>query len=630
MKDLEQFDVLVIGAGHAGCEAALVAARRGSKTALVTMDKTKIAVLSCNPSIGGIAKSHLIFEIDALGGEIGRNTDYTGIQFRTLNTRKGPAVRANRAQCDKEEYTKRMASVINNTHNLTLIDGCAAKIITANGELLGIELEDGSPIHSKTVVITAGTFLNGTIHIGMECVHSGRLGEESAQSLTQSLADFGIRSARLKTGTPPRLETKSIDYSKLAIQPGEEPPPFFSWQAEQNRRAGLSTVKSQMFHVEQFSSNKDDFAPWFPGTNQIPCWLGHTNTKTHDIIRDNLSKSSLYGGQISGTGVRYCPSIEDKIVRFADKDSHHVFIEPEGRNTNLIYPNGLSCSFPRDIQIEMVRSVEGLENAEFIDWAYAIEYDYFDPTQLYHSLESKKLKNLYFAGQVNGTTGYEEAASQGFMAGLNASKRINNEEPLVFKRSESYIGVLIDDLVIKGTDEPYRMFTSRAEHRLILRQDNACFRMLPFAKDIGIVSKAYINDIEKYDLDVVNEIKRLETVKESGTKSAIYLKRPQVTYDKLENKIDLPAKVIDQVQIRIKYEGYIKREFAKIRELNDLERVKIPVDLDFWEIKALKYESSEKLTKFRPENLGQASRISGITPADIAVMSVWLKKRGKK
>jgi len=630
MNDLKQFEVLVVGAGHAGCEAALIAARRGSKTALVTMDKTKIAVLSCNPSIGGIAKSHLIFEIDALGGEIGRNADYTGIQFRTLNTRKGPAVRANRVQCDKVEYTRRMASVIISTKNLTVIDSCAAKIITENGELTGIELEDGSPIKSKTVVITAGTFLNGTIHIGMESVHSGRLGEASARSLTQSLADFGIKSARLKTGTPPRIDTKSIDYSKLSIQPGEVPPPFFSWQAEQDRIHRTSTEENKMFHVEQFSSANTNFAPWFPGTNQIPCWLGHTNKHTHDIIRDNLSKSSLYGGQISGTGVRYCPSIEDKIIRFSDKDSHHVFVEPEGRNTTLVYPNGLSCSLPRDVQIDMVRSVEGLENAEFIDWAYAIEYDFFDPTQLYHSLESKKLDNLYFAGQVNGTTGYEEAAAQGFMAGLNASKRVNKENPLVFKRSDSYIGVLIDDLVIKGTDEPYRMFTSRAEHRLILRQDNACFRMLPFAKEIGVVSEKYINDIEKYDNDVKKERKRLESVKESGKTSAIYLKRPQVTYGKLENRIDLPQKIIDQVEIRIKYEGYIKREFSKIKELDDLEKIKIPKDLDFWKIKALKYESCEKLSQFRPENLGQASRISGITPADIAIMAVWFKKESAK
>lgn len=626
---MRDFDVIVIGGGHAGCEAALAAARMGARTALVSMSRSGIACMPCNPSIGGIAKSHLVFELDALGGEMARNTDYTGIQFRVLNTRRGPAVRANRAQCDKIAYGRRMLAVIEQQDNLELIIGRADALQIESNVLHGITLHEGTDLTARTVVLTPGTFLRGTIHIGDQTRPGGRGDEGSADQLSHALAALGFRLARLKTGTPPRLAADSIDYERIERQPGLVPAPLFSWQGrrEQDRR---------LFHVEQHSATESPslfhvehraLCPWPPGSDPLPCFITHTTSDTHRIIADNLERSSLYGGAIKGTGVRYCPSIEDKIVKFADKDSHHVFIEPEGRHSPLIYPNGISNSLPEAVQFRMVHSIPGLERAEVIDWGYAIEYDFSDPTQLYHTLETKRIPNLFFAGQINGTTGYEEAAAQGFVAGVNAAARVLGGEPLVLSRSEAYIGVLIDDLVTRGTDEPYRMFTSRAERRLLLRQDNARFRMLPHARRLGILAPAYLKETEQFLSEIDIEAARLGGLREKGQTLAQLLRRPEFTHRELPGSHpELHAEVRQQVEIRIKYEGYIQREETEARKSRALEAVVIPSWIDYWKIDALRYEAREKLSRIRPENIGQASGIPGINPADVAILSVVIKR----
>jgi len=620
----EQFDVIVVGAGHAGCEAALVAARMGAKTLLLTMNINSIAQMSCNPAIGGLAKGHLVREIDALGGQMALVTDQEGIQFRMLNKSKGPAVWSPRAQADRQMYSIAMRSVIESQAGLFLKQANVIDLEISNNMVAGVITQTGLLIKSKTVILTNGTFLNGLIHIGLKNYLSGRAGEFSATGITEKLTKAGLKAGRLKTGTPPRVDGKTIDFSLLEVQNGDEQPAPFSYQTEKITQS------------------------------QVPCFLTYTNQKTHTIIQSGFDRSPLFTGIIVGVGPRYCPSIETKIDRFKDREQHQIFLEPEGRRTTEYYVNGFATSLPEDIQLTALRTIRGLETVEITRLGYAIEYDYFPPTQLYHSLESKKISNLFFAGQINGTSGYEEAAAQGLMAGINAVLKIDNKAPFILKRSEALIGVLIDDLVTKGTEEPYRMFTSLAEHRLILRQDNADLRLMDYGAKYGVLSnQIYQEKIKKQKL--INEyllnLKRIKIepsainplLMQWGTteiqqRESIYniLKRPQVNLDKLRGIIEHPLfqsdknqlirQVAEQVEIEIKYEGFIERESERIARLESLERKKIPASFDYNAIRALSSEAKEKLIEVRPINIDQASRISGITPADIAVLLVYLRK----
>lgn len=649
MTTFKNIDVIVVGAGHAGCEAALSAARIGAKTLLITADIKCIAKMSCNPSIGGIGKSHLVSEIDALGGEIARNADYCGIQYRILNLRKGPAVQSIRIQCDKSLYSLRMMEILANSKNISILESSVIKLWIEHaqaspglrrgeprrGELKGVIVTGNNKISGKTVVLSPGTFLNGVIHIGSKSFAGGRNGEAAALELSHNLKELGFSLLRFKTGTPPRIHKDTINYSVMNLQEGLEPPPLISYAGKLDYKYCLKSkislkndIIKELFHVEQLTQK---MRPWIPGTSQLPCYLTHTTDKTYEIVRNNLHLSSLYGGYISGIGVRYCPSLEDKIVKFPDNKRHHVFIEPEGRDSPEIYPNGISNSLPEHIQEKLVYSIPGLENCKILQYGYGIEYDYSDPTQLTDTLESKQVESLFFAGQINGTTGYEEAAAQGFIAGVNAARKAFGQRNIRISRNEGYIGVLIDDLVTKGTDEPYRMFTSRAEHRLMMRQDNAMFRMLSYAKEIGICNKNEIETREKYLKMISDEINRLDSVFIDSVSLSQMLKNPNNNYDQIPGcRPDLPDEVKKQIEIQLKYDGYIKRELEQIKKHSQIDAVLIPPWIDYNVIKTLRFESRQKLQKIKPGTLGQASRIPGVNPVDIAIIDIWIERGERK
>ncbi|MGA2244604.1 MAG: tRNA uridine-5-carboxymethylaminomethyl(34) synthesis enzyme MnmG [Verrucomicrobiota bacterium] len=621
----KRYDVIVVGAGHAGVEAALAAARIGCQTLLLTINADSIGQMSCNPAIGGLAKGHLAREIDALGGEMGRVTDMTGLQFRMLNTKKGPAVWAPRAQCDKKAYQFRLKWVCESEPNLDVKQGQSAKILHKDGVALGVETTLEVQYLGTTVVITTGTFLRGLMHIGTNQQTGGRAGDAAAMSLSGSLKELGLELGRLKTGTPPRLLRRSIDFKKMEVQPGDEPVSYFTFW------------KDDLFHVEQSHvptpATTLSGGKYPPGSildrinGQLPCYITSTTSKTAEIIHKNLHKSPMYSGQIEGVGPRYCPSIEDKIVKFADKERHQIFLEPEGIATDEFYVNGCSTSLPFEVQVDLVHSIIGCENAEILRPAYAVEYDFSYPTQLSPTLETKVCANLFLAGQINGTSGYEEAGGQGIMAGINAALRTQNKNLIVLGRNEAYIGVLIDDLVTKGTTEPYRMFTSRAEYRLLLRQDNADLRLSQIGHEIDLLPECHWQQVDSKKQAIDNELTRLKRTFHQSDSLAKILSRPEVKYREMPGQDEkLSDEVVQQVEIAIKYSGYVDRQEIEVSRLKSLEEKIIPPSFDFSAVPSLRLEARQKLSKIRPQTIAQAGRISGVSPADISILLVWLKR----